>query len=271
MTAETNESKEEEAKNQLIEDESPPSNDGGGGGADFIALYTSLMLLLLSFFIVLFSMATTSTGKFHEAKESLEEEFSSLGLSSAQHALLFVYSFIKIKSALTTTSSEMPNTSQKAPPPDTSLSYWEKEKPPLDITSKMGDLILLGLDSERKDKDLIIRVPASKLFLSETTPLSASGEKLVADTFNIIQTAFSHITIHSYTVDETPLKSSYLISAERAFAIAHFISEHTHCPSDRITYLGYGKYRAIPSDDTAENQAMFNNRIEIIISGLWNV
>ncbi|MBN1493621.1 MAG: hypothetical protein JW938_05680 [Candidatus Omnitrophica bacterium] len=253
-------------------------DEGAAEGADFIVLYTSLMLLLLSFFIVLFSMASTSTGKFSSARDSLKNEFSTMGLNTAKKSLVFMYSFMKIKSSFNPVmhpyleEEERPDDIVAKRRKEITRVYWEEEES-VDVSAKMGDLILLGVNAERQRNDLLLRIPSSKLFYPGQTTLAPAGKFLIINMLNIIRSDFEKIAIHSFN-DESEsesdpfAKDSYIISTERAFAVAQVIADQLDMPLKNFPYYGYGKYRS--NDPTSKLEAnIFNNRVELWIRELW--
>jgi len=237
------------------------------------------MVLLLSFFLVLFSMATCSTGKFSHARDSIQNEFSTMGLSTARKTLTFMYSLLKIKSALNpvfdpylqdkTMMDEDLTTKNKT---KTTQVYWA-ENETVDVSAKMGNLILLGVNAERQKQDLLLRIPTVKLFYPGEGRLTPAGKVLITNMLNIIKTDFDKITIHSYNDDgdagaDPFAKDSYVLSAERAYAVAKEITDQLQIPTEKIPFYGYGHYRSSEFSNVLGSNT-FNNRIELWIRELW--
>jgi flagellar motor protein MotB len=256
-----------------------PDEEEGPTGDSFIVIYTTLMVLLLAFFLVLFSLATTSTGKFSQARDSIQNEFSTMGLTTAKKTLAFMYSLMKIKSAFNPVLHPLLQEDTK-PADDFTMKnkdqvtkvYWT-ENENVDVTAKMGDLILLGINAERQRSDLLLRIPTLKLFYPDNAKLTPAGKVIITNMLNIIKTNFEKITIHSYSDDgnssSDPFsKNSFVLSTERAYAVAQEIADQLQVPISKIPFYGYGKHR--PSDPTSKLGAdAFNNRIELWIRELW--
>jgi flagellar motor protein MotB len=265
---------------QRLLDDPPPADEGDGPTGDsFIIIYTTLMMLLLAFFLVLFSLATTSTGKFSHARDSIQNEFSTMGLSTAKKTLAFMYSLMKIKSAFNPVMHPLLQEDTK-PADDFAMKkkdqvtkvYWT-ENENVDVTAKMGDLILLGINAERQQSDLLLRIPTLKLFYPDNAKLTPAGKVIITNMLNIIKTNFEKITIHSYCDEGNSSpdpfsKNSFVLSTERAYAVAQEIADQLQVPISKIPFYGYGKHR--PADPSSKLGAdAFNNRIELWIRELW--
>ena len=258
-------------KNTLAATEEAAPEEPEAGGGNFITLYTSLMLLLLSFFIVLFSMASTSTNKFNAAKRSINEEFTTLGLSNAKKALVFIYSYMKLKSSIPFAKKNTDENAslQEGPIPDGAAEgeVHENSKEAIEMTA---NLILFGLNVQRKENDLLIKIPSRDLFIPHTDELNEKGKLLLSNMLGVIGNKFDSLTIHAYS-DEKTGTDAFVLSTRQAYHIASYVSQSLSLPLSKIAFYGYGPYRQLyyGKDSADKTDLLSNERIEFWITNAF--
>ena len=280
MADANHEAKEEKQKKgplieeeEVVEEKEPP-------GPSFMALYTSLMMLLMTFFIVLFSMATTSTGRLHQAQDSIVEEFNTLGLTTSKRAIIFLHSYMKLRLATSKKRVEErekteDETEKKKQPEPLAEVYWAREN--FEKSSKIGSLVLLGLSIERKKEYVIIKIPNKELFYPNNTKFTIKGKTILKKVFRTISKDFESVIIQSYLGEDieplfktgTDIERSFLLSAERASNIARFLSREVGITHNKISAYGNGVYRPVNPYPKNEDETAMNDRTEFWIKGLW--
>jgi len=266
---------EKEGKKPVIIIEEPtPKEEPPPPGPSFMALYTSLMMLLMTFFIVLFSMASTSTGKLHQATESIVDEFSEIGLTNTKQAMIFLFSYMKLKLSTPSTKPEENKTGKDK------MKKTEKQEP-VDLespekSSKVSSLILLGLHVQKERHGLLIKIPGKELFYPETATITHKGKSILYNIFSTVKDDYQSIVIRCYVNRPTesidpnqPPPSSFYLSTTMASAISHYITKRIKIPIDKIDFFGNGEYRPLMLSPTTEEDIQRNNRVELLIKGLW--
>jgi flagellar motor protein MotB len=260
-----------------------PQNDsdessGMPEGPGFMALYTTLMLLLMTFFIVLVSMGSPSEGDFEKGKKSLNASFSLMGMSGSKEAMFFVYSVLKIKSALVKEQldqhieREKQKKEQGGP---TELEgdgvYWQ-DGFSKDEASQLHRFVSLGFNISSSDatkKYLKVNFPKEKIFEPGTAIMVESFKSSLKTFLNIIGTDYSKINVLVYTcekpIKETGLSTELELSSLRAAIVAQVIAEMQEIDHEKIIPVGYGRYYAGVEDINVSKKEL----VELNIYNLW--
>lgn len=213
----------------------------------WLLTYADLITLLLAFFIIMYSMSKIDAEKFREVARALRTVLRGTGPLSLPPDSKFV---------------------------DDGLG---------DGDIKLGDLGVLKREIETKLKTLglannitatldrrglIIRVSESAFFDLGSAELRPEAEKILDLIAVLLLRIPNHIRIEGHT-DNLPIKtgkypSNWELSVNRAtVCIRYLIVKHNFRP-ERISALGYGKYRPIASNETPEDRAK-NRRVDIIV------
>ncbi len=143
----------------------------------------------------------------------------------------------------------------------------------LKLENKLKDEIAKGeLKVEMQDRGLVVTMVAEVLFDSGKATLKPDSKKTlgkVATILNSRQTKNNLIYVQGHT-DNVPIKysgykSNWELSTTRATEVLHFFVDECKVNPIRISATGYGKYRPLALNNTAENRAR-NRRVEVIIS-----
>jgi chemotaxis protein MotB len=115
---------------------------------------------------------------------------------------------------------------------------------------------------------LTVNIPDLVMFDSGEASLKPDGETVLRKIAAILA-SHPELEIHvvGYT-DNTPIRtqfaSNWELSAARALAAVHFLTERTGVDPRRVAAVGYGEYRPIADNSTSEGRAR-NRRIAITI------
>ena len=143
----------------------------------------------------------------------------------------------------------------------------------LKLENKLKDEIAKGeLKVEMQDRGLVVTMVAEVLFDSGKAAIKPNSKKTlekVATILNSRQTKNNLIYVEGHT-DNVPIKysgykSNWELSTTRATEVLHFFVDECKVNPVRISATGYGKYRPLALNNTAEDRAR-NRRVEVIIS-----
>ncbi len=275
--AEEEKKKKEQEEAEALSDDPPQQEEEDEGmpeGPGFMALYTILMLLLMTFFIVLVSMASPSTGKFAEGKQSLSTTFKLMGLNQSKEALYFIYSVLRIKNSLIKEAIESKEQSEArkkgGKKKKDGMFFGENVSP--EKAEQLSRFIALGFNISAKDvgaKYLIVRFPSGKVFVPHTAELKWDIKSQLKSFLRIIGTDYDKIVVRVYTSD-TPddmsgLSTPLELSAIRANAVADFIAEEHGIPRGKVYSIGYGEYYYGVDNIPPDKKEI----VELDIYGLW--
>ncbi len=122
---------------------------------------------------------------------------------------------------------------------------------------------------EMLEKGLVITFVAEVLFDSGKTDLKNDSFETLAKVASVIQNVVPDlgIGIEGHT-DNQPIKrsgwkSNWELSSARALSVLHYLVEKDVLPG-RLAAIGYGEYRPVVDNDTAEGRQK-NRRVEIVI------
>jgi chemotaxis protein MotB len=126
--------------------------------------------------------------------------------------------------------------------------------------------------SELKGK-LTVNVVDKILFDSGKAELKPAGINVLQQIGDIlISTADKDIQVEGHT-DNVPIRGSltekyptnWELSTARAATVLHFLQNEARISGDRLSAVGYGEYRPISTNSTAEGRAQ-NRRIQIVLT-----
>jgi chemotaxis protein MotB len=128
----------------------------------------------------------------------------------------------------------------------------------------MQDLIQV----EVGEREVAIRLMGETAFDSGKAEIKGQMEPLLLKIGQVLEASSGDIIIAGHT-DNVPLNggpygSNLKLSIARAATVAEFLLAKTAIPPSRLATMGFGKYRPIESNDTAEGRKR-NRRVEIIL------
>jgi len=143
-----------------------------------------------------------------------------------------------------------------------------------ELVGKLEDEIQRGevKISELKGK-LTVNVVDKILFDSGQAALKPAGIKVLQQIGDILKSAVDKdIQVEGHT-DNVPIRgtltevypSNWELSTARANTVLHFLQDNVGISGERLSAVGYGEYRPIDSNSTAEGRAL-NRRIQIVLT-----
>lgn len=126
--------------------------------------------------------------------------------------------------------------------------------------------------SELKGK-LTVNVVDKILFDSGKAALKPEGFKVLQQIGDILKTAADKdVQVEGHT-DNVPIRgtltetypTNWELSSARAATVLHFLQDKANIPGERLSAVGFGEYRPVSSNSTAEGRAL-NRRIQIVLT-----
>ena len=120
------------------------------------------------------------------------------------------------------------------------------------------------------EKGLVITFVADVLFDSGKAKVRAEAYPILDKVARVLQENVPdlNVGIEGHT-DNVPIKhsgwkSNWELSTARALSVLHYLVDDKNILPERISAIGYGEYRPVASNDTAEGRAA-NRRVEVVI------
>jgi chemotaxis protein MotB len=232
----------------------------------WLVSYADFITLLFAFFVVLYASAEMDKRKVVQLSSAIEGAFQQMGAFSTTQA---------------GTSRDGKEMRQAA-----LLTDPKTNLPPTSLTSSGGsvDAYALQLELEKvladelKQRDIEMRVTPDGLILSlREVGFFASGQAELLPTAlpklariaQILSTHGFDIRVEGHT-DSIPIhtnafQSNWELSTSRATAVVKLLVESDHLDPLKIAAAGYGPYRPVASNETAQGRQM-NRRVDLVIT-----
>lgn len=219
------------------------NNENEGGAPKWMVTYSDMMSLLLTFFILLFSMSTISSDKFDNIMSSFQNILSG---SKGDSILYDGDNLIDLHEELIQTEEMYDKVSD----------YLEDQD--------LGSDVSVSMDS----KGIFVEMKDAILFESGRAELKPEGIEVLKKLEGLISDFDNELVIEGHT-DNVPMTSgrfpsNWELSTARAVTVVRYLSESLDIDPGRLSAVGYGEYRPIKPNDTAENRAA-NRRVNILI------
>jgi len=219
------------------------------GSPAWMTTFGDMMSLLLTFFVLLTSFAYFDEVRFTEMSGSLEAAF---GVLPGKRPAL-----------------ELP---QRVEPgnrgPRPRAEDQEVESMIEHIERAVSELGLVGqVEVNRGDVAISVRIPSKVLFDSGSANLKPEA----LDVLNMINQMLLERPVQVFVeghTDNVPIQteefpSNWHLSTARAIGVVSYLASKGF-PQERLAAVGYGKFRPVDTNDTAEGRSK-NRRVEIRI------
>ncbi|MBK1812914.1 OmpA family protein [Clostridium sp. YIM B02505] len=215
-------------------------------GDEWMATFSDTITLLLTFFILLYSFSTVDQKKWQSIATSLQSVLTgqeSQGIMENTAPVKTTENNIEIKS----------NTDE----------IYEKAKKFIE-ENKLG----ASVEIKEDERGVILQLRDSILFESGKADVLPESKSLLDKLGNLIKTVPNNIIVEGHT-DNVPIntykfQSNWDLSASRAVNVVKFFIDQESINAGRFTASGFGEYRPIVDNSTAENRAK-NRRVNILI------
>ncbi|WP_099467480.1 flagellar motor protein MotB [Konateibacter massiliensis] len=246
-------------------------------GEAWLLPYSDLMTLLLAVFIVLFAVSKVDQAKSSEMAEAFRSTMTTAGFegsgvfeNNGTSPLPLYPDGSDGEQTLTeggNSDTENQNEGEGTGLGQSELDNLEEVQTTLD-TMFEEDGVSTSVSTYIDDRGLIISLDNAILFDSGSAEIKLANEDTLLQIANTINALDNYIRIEGHT-DNIPISNSIypsnweLSSARAASVVKLFIAKCDINP-EKLVAVGYGEYRPISDNSTAEGRAQ-NRRIDIII------
>jgi chemotaxis protein MotB len=232
--------------------------------------YADLLTLLLALFIVLFASSQVDQKKFEEIKHSFQAALSG-GPS-------FFDNTSPVPNSDTAGLNKKREQNKDEPPKTDSILEEQLKKKEteqlLELKRKIDTYISeKGLATQLKthldNQQLKITISDNTLFASGSAALKPESRDLAGAISKLLEQYLNYEVIVAGHTDNEAIKTSqfpsnFHLSAERALTFMAVLLENHNVGESRFSSVGYGEYKPVAPNETAEGRAR-NRRVEVSI------
>ncbi|MBI5039711.1 MAG: flagellar motor protein MotD [Gammaproteobacteria bacterium] len=263
----------------------------------WLVSYADFITLLFAFFVVMYSVSSVNEGKYRVLSDSLTSAFrqqphSMTPIQVGEEAPAHAQGELPIPGSQSLIALPVPVPMQEqksADAQDKNPAEREKNKregdklKPLDpptfadpkmgeiadkITAALGGMIKDDLIKVRRDERwLEVEIKSSILFPSGSARLTPAAYPMLEELAKIVAPFPNPIHVEGFT-DNIPIHSiaflsNWELSAARAASVVHLFMQ-TGVEPGRMAAIGYGEFKSVADNDTAEGRAK-NRRVILVI------
>jgi chemotaxis protein MotB len=235
-----------------MRDEAPPINDEEEGAPAWVVTFGDLMSLLLCFFVLLLSFSETDRNKYRVVSGSVRNAF---GIQRQKPVF------------------ESPKGSKMiAREFDQAILLTKIEEVVKEIIHELDNEYeeLKGfVEVEAEENKVTIRMMGEATFDTGKADLKSNFLPLLLKIGEVLGKTRGEIIIAGHT-DNVPLAGGHFgsnlgLSMARAGSVAEFLLRSSTIDPKRLSTMGFGEYRPLTTNDTAEGRQK-NRRVEIILT-----
>lgn len=208
--------------------------------------YADTITLLLTFFILLYSMSSTDNEKLKVIAAALKGEITGIPtkLEDTPDALEGVLEQgIGLKN-----------------PYDALVEQVQ------DIINESG--LTESIKIREEDTGIVLQLSESILFDTGRADLKPESTKVLDIISKLIPSIQNDIMVQGHTdnvpINSSTYKSNWELSTQRAVCVVKYFIENKGLDPTRFSATGYGEYKPLVDNTTAENRAI-NRRVDILI------
>ncbi len=225
------------------------------GAPRWVVTFGDLMSLLLCFFVLLLSFSELDRQKYKQVAGSMEKVFG-----------------VQRRTKVMEVPKGMKMIAKDFDQELIATRIKEDIGKELDeiISSQLADL-KEQIEIDGSDEEIIIRLMGESTFDSGKAVIRPKMKPLLKKVAELFRSNANDIIIAGHTdnvpIRRGPYRTNLRLSTARASAVAEYIISAANVNPQRISTMGFGEYRPIDTNDTAEGRQK-NRRVEIILSNL---
>ncbi len=259
----------------------------------WLVSYADFITLLFAFFVVMYAISSVNEGKMRVLSDSLVANFSTrpkslnpiqVGEPSRSSSRSIAPAIQPPRHRATSDAALLDPSEAKVPSaradgePAAGGEAGEVREARIAGVDAIADGVEQAVGSlidddlvyvRRKDRWVEVEFKTSLLFGSGDARLSAAAVPVLRELAVVLQGFSNPIQVEGFT-DDVPIStatfpSNWELSAARAASVVHLFSRRGVKPQ-RMAAVGYGEYRPIADNDTAEGRNR-NRRVVLVIPG----
>ena len=232
----------------------------GGGGANWMDTYGDMVTLLLCFFVMLYSMSRVDESKWIALVQSFNPNYA------VDEPSQIVVPGEIANEPVTDLPSGLTQDQVEAALEELYLSMSEYAE-----SAGLQDMVSLS-----KGSGYVFISFDDTIFFDGDSSVLKDGGKAILDQIAVplaeASESINEIRVLGHTAQASPDRPNYVdvdrfLSSDRATVVTIYLQEKNIIDPARLVSVGYGQWRPIASNDTAETRAQ-NRRVELIISGI---
>lgn len=224
----------------------------GVGGANWMDTYGDFVTLLLCFFVMLYAMSSVDAERWIALVQSFnpDAEVTQEGVPPQGESEGAAPSGTSMEEQMEALYQEM-------------VEYIEEQdmQDQMTVTSGSGYVFITFDDTVFFNPDSPVLLDTGKVVLDQVSQYLAESSQAIGELRVLGHTAQGDPnTPNNPVVDRT-------LSSSRANNVTLYIQEKNIVDPSKLVSIGYGQWRPIASNDTAEGRSK-NRRVELIVTGL---
>ena len=232
----------------------------GGGGANWMDTYGDMVTLLLCFFVLLYSMSTISEDNW----KAIVQSFNPTAVEDIR----------------ATTGAGGPDADNTGETGHESVEEMQ-EQVEQDMQSLL-QAIQEFVQQQNLQDAVTVSQDGGKIFITFSQSVFFDGESAVirkeaypildgvSDMLSSVAGSLDEVRVQGHTAragqGPNNVVNDRTLSSNRAANVIIYIQEHSVVPPSCLVSEGFGEWRPVAPNDTAENRAK-NRRVEMIVSG----
>ena len=231
----------------------------GGGGANWMDTYGDMVTLLLCFFVLLYSMSTISEDKWKAIVQSVNPN----AVPDPQPTI-----------------EGTPGPS--ADPGDQGIAPVDLQEQVDQDMEALFQQIQEYVQQQNLQDAVTVSQDGGKIFITFSQSVFFGGDSsvILKEAYPVLDSVCEMLSGVATSLDEVRIQGhtaragqgpngvikDRTLASERATNVVIYIQQHSDVPPSCLVSEGFGEWRPIAPNDTAENRAK-NRRVEMIISG----
>ena len=232
----------------------------GGGGANWMDTYGDMVTLLLCFFVLLYSMSTISEDNW----KAIVQSFNPTAVEDIR----------------ATTGAGGPDADNTGETGHESVEEMQ-EQVEQDMQSLL-QAIQEFVQQQNLQDAVTVSQDGGKIFITFSQSVFFDGESAVirkeaypildgvSDMLSSVAESLDEVRVQGHTAragqGPNNVVNDRTLSSNRAANVIIYIQQHSVVPPSCLVSEGFGEWRPVAANDTAENRAK-NRRVEMIVSG----
>jgi len=216
--------------------------------------YADFVTLLLAVFVVLFAVSWRNKQTLRRVSTSIELGFESLGAGSKN----------KAPEVLAPPGPDNRPEGSKGNSSEAMTEDLDKQ-----LMSVLGDAISRQeIVMQKTPEGLVISLRELGFFNSGEAKLLPGAADKLQKTAKVLMEHGLELRVEGHSDDQpihtAAFQSNWELSTARAMSVLSMLVDHAGFPSDKISVAGYGPYRPVGSNQTAEGRRM-NRRVDLVV------